>query len=41
MLLREKFYVIIILIHYLEIKYYIDHNKDLKVIIIKCIQKIE
>ena len=38
-LLRDKFYLIIMLIHYLKIKYYIDHNKDLKVIIIKCIQK--
>ena len=28
----------IILIHYLKIKYYIDRNNDLKVIIIKCIQ---
>ena len=38
MLLREKFYLII-LIHSLKIKYYIDHNKDLEVIIIKYIQR--
>ena len=34
-----KFYLIIILIHCLKIKYYIDHNKDLEVIIIKYIQR--
>ena len=38
-LLREKSYLIIILIHCLKIKYCIDHNKDLEVIITKCIQK--
>ena len=38
-LLREKSYLIIILIHYLKIEYCIDHNNDLEVIIIKCIQK--
>ena len=38
-LLREKFYLIITLIHCLKIKYYIDHNNDLEVIIIKCIQR--
>ena len=38
-LLREKSYLIIILIHCLKIKYCINHNKDLEVIIIKCIQK--
>ena len=38
-LLRETFYLIIILIHCLKIKYYIDHNKDLEVIIIKYIQR--
>ena len=34
-----KFYLIIILTHCLKIKYYIDHNKDLEVIIIKYIQR--
>ena len=38
-LLREKSYLIIILIHCLKIKYCIDHNNDLEVIITKCIQK--
>ena len=38
-LLRDKFYLIIILIHCLKIKYSIDHNKDLEVIITKFIQK--
>ena len=37
--LREKSYLIIILIHCLKIKYCIDHNNDLEVIITKCIQK--
>ena len=32
MLLRERFYLINILIHYLKIKYCIDHNNDLEVI---------
>ena len=32
-------YLIIILIHCLKIKYCIDHNNDLEVIITKCIQK--
>ena len=34
-----KSYLIIILIHCLKIKYCIDHNNDLEVIITKCIQK--
>ena len=38
-LLREKSYLIIILIHCLKIKCCIDHNNDLEVIITKCIQK--
>ena len=38
-LLREKSYLIIILIHCLKIKYFIDHKKDLEVIITNCIQK--
>ena len=38
-LLREKFYLIIIWTHCLKIKYCIDHNKDLEVIIINCIQR--
>ena len=38
-LLREKSYLIIILIHYLKIKYCINHNNDLEVIITKYIQK--
>ena len=37
--LREKFYLMIILINCLKTKYYIDHNKDLEVIIIKFIQR--
>ena len=36
---RERSYLIIILIHCLKIKYCIDHNNDLEVIITKCIQK--
>ena len=38
-LFRERSYLIIILIHCLKIKYCIDHNNDLEVIIIECIQK--
>ena len=38
-LLREKSYLIIILIHCLNIKCCIDHNNDLELIITKCIQK--
>ena len=38
-LLREKFYLIIILNNCLKIPYCIDHNNDLKVIIIMCIQR--
>ena len=38
-LLGEKSYLIIILIHCLKIKYFIDHKKDLEVIITNCIQK--
>ena len=40
MLLREKSYLIIILIHCLKIKYCIDHNNDLKVIITEEVNKI-
>ena len=36
---RERSYLIIILIHCLKIKYCIDHNNDLEVIITKCTQK--
>ena len=36
---RERSYLITILIHCLKIKYCIDHNNDLEVIITKCIQK--
>ena len=35
----ERSYSIIILIHCLKIKYCIDHNNDLEVIITKCTQK--
>ena len=35
---RERSYLIIILIHCLKIKYCIDHNNDLEVIITKCTQ---
>ena len=38
-LLREKSYLIIILIHCLKIKYCIDHNNDLEMIITQCMQK--
>ena len=38
-LLREKSYLIMILIHCLKISYCIDHNSDLEVIIAKFIQK--
>ena len=38
-LLRQKSYLIIILIHYLKIKYCIDHSIDLEVMITKCTQK--
>ena len=36
---RERFYLIIMLIHCLKIRYCIDHNNDLEVIIRKCTQK--
>ena len=36
---RERSYLIIILIHCLKIKYFIDHNNDLELIITKCTQK--
>ena len=38
-LFRERSYLIIILIHCLKIKYCIDHNNDLEVMITKCTQK--
>ena len=38
-LLRERSYLIIILIHCLKIKYCIDYNNDLEVIFTKCTQK--
>ena len=38
-LLREKSYLVIIVIHCLKIKYSIDRNNDLEVIIANCIQK--